>query len=110
MSDFFAAIGVVFLAVAIIFVATLLLVAVFRQGKELDSHATTEEEPNNDLGLGTKLMLGAMGAELLDEHIEKHKRESERKRQELFFWQDAIRDGEDADFDEDGDNEDDDWL
>ena len=46
------------------------------------------------LSTGTKLMLGAMGAKLLDNHIEKHKQESERKWKETLEWQDAIRDKE----------------
>ena len=43
------------------------------------------------LSTGTKLMLGAMGAKLLDDQFEKHKRESEQKQRDLFLWQDSAR-------------------
>ena len=71
---------------------------------------TDNDESNSDdqikLSLGTKLMIGALGAKLLDNQIEKHKKESEQRRKELFFWQDAIRDKEREEFGYDEE----DWL
>lgn len=63
---------------------------------------------NPDLGLGTKVMLGAMGAKLLDDQIEKHKQESEKRRYESLYWQESIRD-KNQKHDLDYDHEDD-WL
>ena len=73
------------------------------QEKQMPQEDSSEDQP--DLDLGTKLMLGAMGARKLDEEIEKQEREAERKRRELFFWQDTIR-GKDhpEDFDNDEDD------
>ena len=65
-----------------------------------------DPDDQNKLSLGTKLMIGALGAKLLDNQIEKHKKESEQRRKELFFWQDAIRDKERDEFG----YEEDDWL
>ena len=53
-----------------------------------------ESDTDSDLDLGSELMLGAMGAKLLDDQLEKEKRESERKNRELFYWQDAAREKE----------------
>ena len=57
---------------------------------------------DSDLSLGTKLMLGAMGSKLIDDQIEKHKQESEKRRYDSLNWQDSARDK--------NPNEDDDWL
>ena len=40
----------------------------------------------------SELLLGMMGAELIDKEIEKEKKESERRRYESLHWQEAIRD------------------
>ena len=57
-------------------------------------HHKRRKDDQPGLSTGTKLMLGAMGAKVLDNQVEKHKRESEQRRKELFFWQDTIRDKE----------------
>ncbi len=41
---------------------------------------------------GTKLMLGAMGAKLLDDQIEEQKQKSEKRRYDSLYWQESIRD------------------
>lgn len=79
-----------------------------RNGVQQNDADNDESDPDdqNKLSLGTKLMIGALGAKLLDNQIEKHKKESEQRRKELFFWQDAIRDKEREEFG----YEEDDWL
>ena len=88
------------------------MVSVHRNHKQMEHDGKPTETDYSDsnsssgLDLSTKLMLGAMGAKLLDNQVEKHKRESEQRRKELFFWQDAIRDKErkESGYDQD------DWL
>ena len=60
-----------------------------------------------DLSLGTKLMLGMMGAKLLNDKWEKEKKEREKRDRDLFQWQESIREEsqDDSDYDHD-----DDWL
>ena len=100
----------IFLFLAIIGIILYLALAIAltsRKPKEgHDSVNSSNTNNNPGLDLSTKLMLGAMGAKLLDNQIEKHKKESEQKRKELFFWQDAIRDKERAESGYDHD----DWL
>ena len=59
-----------------------------------------ESDADSDLDLGSELMLGAMGAKLLNDQLEKEKRERERKNRELFYWQDAAREKEDEENEE----------
>lgn len=62
-----------------------------------DSTNTSSETRNtvrsqdSGLDLGTKLMLGAMGAKLLNNAIEKEKKKSKERDRETFFWQESIR-------------------
>ena len=71
----------------------------------VSGHRKRRKDDQPRLSAGTKLMLGAMGAKLLDNQIEKHKRESERKWKETLNWQDAIREKE-----REESGYDDDWL
>jgi hypothetical protein len=61
-----------------------------------------------DLNLGTKLMLGMMGAKLLNDKWEKEKKEREKRDRDLFQWQESIREKDPLnDF---GDEDEGDWL
>ena len=108
MTDFVVAIAVVFIAAAVILVAAFILMSSFQNRAGQQKDAATSLDDDEELSTESKLMLGAMGAKLLDNMIDKHEEESERKRKELFFWQDAIRD----DMRDEGDNVDEDerWL
>ena len=55
---------------------------------------TIDEDQDDSPGLDARseLLLGMMGAELLDKEIEKEKKESERHRYESLYWQEAARD------------------
>lgn len=55
---------------------------------------TLDEDQDDNPGLDARseLLLGMMGAELLNREIEKEKKESERRRYESLYWQEAIRD------------------
>ena len=55
---------------------------------------TLDEDQEDSPGLDARseLLLGMMGAELLNREIEKEKKESERHRYESLYWQEAIRD------------------
>ena len=55
---------------------------------------TPDEDQDDSPGLDARseLLLGMMGAALLDKEIEKEKKESERRRYESLYWQEAIRD------------------
>lgn len=55
---------------------------------------TQDEDQVDSPGLDARseLLLGMMGAELIDKEIEKEKKESERRRYESLYWQEAIRD------------------
>lgn len=70
----------------------LLIKTVSRDDAEPNKHKVKKDTSDEPLDLRTKLMLGAMGAKLLDERIEEHERESKKKERELFYWQDSIRD------------------
>ena len=61
-----------------------------------------------DLSLGAKLMLGMMGAKLLNDKLEKEKREREKRDRDLFQWQESIR--EKDPLDDFGDEDEGDWL
>ena len=43
-------------------------------------------DKDSDLSLGTKIMLGVMGAKLIDDQIEEHKQESEKRRYDSLYW------------------------
>ena len=47
-----------------------------------------------DLSLGTKLMIEMMGAKLLNDKCEKETREREKRDRDLFQWQESIREEE----------------
>ncbi len=55
---------------------------------------TLDEDEDDSPGLDARseLLLGMMGAELINREIEKEKKESERRRYESLYWQEAIRD------------------
>lgn len=55
---------------------------------------TQDEDQEDSPGLDARseLLLGIMGAELLNKEIEKEKKESERRRYESLYWQEAARD------------------
>ena len=55
---------------------------------------TLDEDQEDSPGLDARseLLLGMMGAELLNREIEKEKKGSERRRYESLYWQEAIRD------------------
>ncbi len=60
------------------------------------------------LDLGTELMAGMMGAELINREIEKEKEAAEKRRYDSLYWQESIRDKNprhDIDYDHK-----DDWL
>lgn len=88
----------IFLFLAIIgFILYLAIVLICTSPKKKEGHTTANNSNSNNnpgLDLSTKLILGAMGGKLLDNQIEKHKKKSEQRRKELFFWQDAIRNKE----------------
>ena len=54
---------------------------------------TLDEDQEDSPGLDARseLLLGMMGAELLNKEIEKEKRESEKRRYESLYWQEAAR-------------------
>ena len=54
---------------------------------------TLEENQDDIPGLDARseLLLGMMGGALLDKEIEKEKKESERRRYESLYWQEATR-------------------
>jgi len=79
-----------------------------KHNKEQFSRGHSSPDSNPDMDLGTKVMLGAMGAKLLDDQIEKLKQESEKRRYDSLYWQESIRDRNqkhDLDYDHE-----DDWL
>ena len=47
---------------------------------------------NSELDSGSKIMLGLMGAKLLDNQIEKEKEKNEKLRNDSLYWQESIRD------------------
>lgn len=55
---------------------------------------TQDEDLVDSPGLDARseLLLGMMGAELIDKEIEKEKKESERRQYESLYWQEAARD------------------
>ena len=87
-----AAIGFVFAIVFLIWQAL--------QGHSIRKQRRANGYPddNSDLSPWTKLMLGTMGAKLLDNQIEKHKQESERKWQDTLNWQDSARNKDQDDY------------
>lgn len=62
--------------------------------KALYKDVTQDEDQVDSPGLDARseLLLGMMGAELIDKEIEKEKKESERRRYESLYWQEAARD------------------
>lgn len=75
--------------------------------RELDNgEKKTDSSSHQDLDLGSKLMIGMMGAKLLNDKWEKEKREREKRDRDLFQWQESIREEESQD-DFDYDNMDD---
>ena len=54
---------------------------------------TLDEDQDDSLGLDARseLLLGMMGTELLNKEIKKEKRESEKRRYESLYWQEAAR-------------------
>jgi hypothetical protein len=93
MLDFGAAFPILLIACTAILVVVVLMMPHNQNNDVQGKHKPQEDssEDQLDLDLGTKLMLGAMGAKKLDEEIEEQEREAERKRRELFSWQDSIR-------------------
>lgn len=73
-------------------VAGLIIKAATKDDAGQKKDVVRKDVSDGSLSLGTKLILGAMGAKMLDDEIEKHERESRKKEWELFYWQDAIRD------------------
>ena len=60
--------------------------------RDLDNgEETTDSGDQQDLSLGTKLMLGMMGAKLLNDKWEKEKKEREKRDRDLFQWQESVR-------------------
>ena len=96
MTDFLVAIAVVFIAAAAILAVAFILMSASQHSASQQKGAAARHDEDGELSTGTKLMIGAMGAKLLNNHIEKHKRESEKKRKDLFMWQDAIRKDDDS--------------
>ena len=77
--------------------------------RDLDNgKETTDSGSQQDLSLGSKLMIGMMGAKLLNDKWEKEKREREKRDRDLFQWQESIREEESQD--DPDNNNDDDWL
>lgn len=73
-----------------------------KRNKELSGESHSNQDNDPDLDLSTKVMLGALGAKILDDQIEKHKQESEKRRHESLYWQESIRDknhNHDTDYD-----------
>ena len=60
-----------------------------RKGGSTKVHSSRSKD--EELSTSTKLMLGAMGARMIDKQLQKEKRRSDQRRQETFFWQDHIR-------------------
>ena len=84
---------IAFAAAAVpILLVGLLLKTVTRDDADPNKHKVQKDTSGEPIDLRTKLMLGAMGAKLLDDRIEEHERKSKKKERELFYWQDAIRD------------------
>ena len=59
-------------------------------GKDITIDEDQVDSPSLDAR--SELLLGMMGAELLNKEIEKEKKESERHRYESLYWQEAARD------------------
>ena len=59
-------------------------------GKDITQDEDHEDSPS--LYARSVLLLGMMGAELLNKEIEKEKKESERRRYESLYWQEVARD------------------
>ena len=76
--------------------------------RELDNgEKTTDSSSHQDLDLESKLMIGMMGAKLLNDKWEKEKREREKRDRDLFQWQESIREESQDDSEY---SHDDDWL
>ena len=58
-------------------------------GKDVTLDEDQDESPGLDAR--SELLLGMMGAELLNKEIEKEKRESEKRRYDSLYWQEAAR-------------------
>ena len=83
--------------VAIILMYLILIyicVSAYTSKGPIGKNITIDEEQDDSPGLDARseLLLGMMGAELLNREIEKEKKESERRRYESLYWQEAIRD------------------
>lgn len=66
--------------------------------RELDNgEKKTDSSSHQDLDLESKLMIGMMGAKLLNDKWEKEKREREKRDRDLFQWQESIREEESQD-------------
>ena len=59
-------------------------------GKDITQDEDHEDSPSLDAR--SELLLGMMGADLLNKEIEKEKKESERRRYESLYWQEVARD------------------
>ena len=86
-----------------------LVAIVWGMVSEIINHDSGVEEidlsDQQDLDWDTKLMLGIMGAKMLDERFEKEKKEREKRNRDLFQWQESIREQN-----PDIDGEDESWL
>ena len=88
-----------YLAVFLAAVVIALLIRKIISSSHLETGKTKQDsaivEKNSDSGrkseLGGKLVLGAMGAKLLDDQIEKQKQEREKRHRESLYWQESIR-------------------
>lgn len=81
----------VIVLLAIMFVCVMYLIVCFKAMKETNANKAKGASNRIEMDPETELMLGAMGAQILDNRIEKHRRERERKERESLFWQEAIR-------------------
>lgn len=87
--------GIFLFLAAIGIILYLSLVLGFLSPRKKDGHTIATRpngNTNSDLDLSTKLMLGAMGAKVLDKQIEKHKKNNEKQRYDSLFWQESTRD------------------
>lgn len=67
-----------------------------RKNRDVKSTPKRQDDLNSvdssELDTGTKVMIGLMGAKLLDKQIEKEKEKSEKDRYDSLYWQESIRD------------------
>ena len=81
----------VIVLLAIMIVCVLYLIVCFKAMKETKANKANSANNRSELDPETELMLGAMGSQILDNRIEKHRHERLRKEQDSLFWQETIR-------------------